>query len=63
MTPWQSGLLCHLLGLGGLLALRSLRSSLAPPACGVLDDDAAYGSLIPTLQRALQARGITRLWD
>ncbi len=58
-----SGLCCHVLGLGGLLAMRSFRSTLAPPACVALDDDASYGSLVPTLRTALRARGITRLWD
>jgi hypothetical protein len=55
--------LCHVLGLGGLLALRSFRSTLAPPACVALDDDATYGAVVPTLRTALRARGITQLWD
>ena len=58
-----SGLVCHALGFGGLLALRSFRSTLAPPACVALDDDASYGALIPTLRVMLRSRGITRLWD
>ena len=58
-----SGVFCHVLGLGGLLALRSFRSTLAPPACVALDDDASYGALIPTLRVVLKSRGITRLWD
>ena len=58
-----SGIFCHVLGLGGLLLLRSFRSTLAPPAVVALDDDAAYGTMVPTLLTALRARGITRLWD
>ena len=50
-------------GLGGLLALRSFRSTLAPPACVALDDDAAYGSRVPTLRVMLRSRGIKALWD
>ncbi len=58
-----SGLVCHALSFGGLLALRSFRSTLAAPACVALDDDAGYGALIPTLRVMLRSRGITRLWD
>ena len=58
-----SGLLCHVLGLGGLLALRSFRSTLAPPACVALDDDASYGARVPTLRVMLRSRGIKALWD
>lgn len=56
------GVAGHLLGLAGLLALRSFRSTLAPPACVALDDDAAYGSLVPTLRTVLRSRGTTRIW-
>jgi len=58
-----SGVACHMLGLGGLLALRSFRSTLAPPACVALDDDPAYGAVVPTLRTALLARHITSLWE
>lgn len=58
-----SGLGCHLLGLGGLLALRCFRSTIAPPAVVALDDDPAYGSIVPTLQTAMHARGLNRLWE
>lgn len=62
-SPLLSGAVCHFSGLAGLLALRSLRSTLAPPACVALDDDAAYGSIVPTMRVAMLARGIRRLWD
>lgn len=58
-----SGVFCHVVGLTGLLALRSFRSTLAPPAVVALDDDPDYGSIVPTLSTALRARGIKRLWD
>jgi Fuseless len=61
--PLVSGAVCHFTALAGLLALRSLRSTLAPPACVVLDDDPQYGSLVPTLLVSMKSRGIRRLWD
>jgi hypothetical protein len=63
MDLLASGVLCHVIGLVGLLALRSFRSTLAPPACVALDDDVTYGTVVPTLRTALRARGITQLWE
>jgi hypothetical protein len=48
--------------MAGLFALRSFRSTLAPPACVALDDDAA-GVTVGTLRSALQARHWERLWE
>jgi hypothetical protein len=61
--PVISGCVCHFVALFGLLAMRSLRSTLAPPACVALDDDPQYGSLVPTLLVSMKSRGISRLWD
>ena len=57
-----SGALCHVAGLAGLLALRSFRSTLAPPACVALDDDPAYGARVPTLRVMLRSRGVKAIW-
>ena len=61
--PLLSGCVCHFVALAGLLAMRSLRSTLAPPACVALDDDPQYGSLVPTMLVSMKSRGISRLWD
>ena len=50
-------------GLAGLLALRSFRSTLAPPACVALDDDVSYGARVPTLRVMLRSRGVKAIWD
>ena len=57
-----SGIICHAAALVALLSMRSLRSTLAPPACVALDDDAA-GVEVGTLGSALQARKLSRLWE
>jgi Fuseless len=57
-----SGVLCHVAPLAALFAMRAFRSTIAPPACVALDDDAA-GVEVGTLGSALRARGLSSLWE
>jgi len=58
--PWGN----LLVGGGGLLALRNLRSTLPVPCAPLaLDDDELYGFTVGSVRQALKGRGWTSLWQ
>ena len=57
----ESGVLCHVIPLAALLSARAFRSTLAPPACVALDDDAAVVE-VGNLGLAQRARKLPRPW-